>query len=214
MEDNKFKKAVERQMQRDKAKSSRRVRNEVAQRFQLVRRLQGALCISPVTYIDLGKVKKKTRPLGLCVCVTCGACDHYKKMDGGHFQSRDRPFTMLMPENVNPQCKYCNDQKGLSGNYAMYRQWIDETVDKYVLIRRLVNATGNEQEAEVHEGSSPSELMIRLSNIPSPHTAETIAVARIQTNSFIRKLTAQLDEKVAEHGTKHDGTGHETNWTA
>ena len=185
--------AIQKQMERDRAKGSRRIKKEVATKFQMIRRLESALELGEVPYIDKGQLKYKARGLGLCVCVTCGACDSYKRMDGGHYQSRDRPFTLLMMENVNVQCKRCNDKKILAGNLAMYRQWIDEVIDKQILITKLVEATQDNHEINIHFDSSSSVVLDRLSNLPSPHTSYTLARDRVVMSARIRELQKELE---------------------
>jgi len=46
---------------------------------------------------------------GYCACVSCGAVDHYKKFDGGHFIPKGASsYWALEIENLAPQCKGCN----------------------------------------------------------------------------------------------------------
>ena len=52
-------------------------------------------------------------------CISCGKVMHYTKMDGGHYESRKCRATELEPDNVWPQCKYCNGT--LEGNKIAYR---------------------------------------------------------------------------------------------
>lgn len=59
---------------------------------------------------------------GMAECVSCGRIHHYKLMDGGHFIQKGSTGNFgsrYKPNNVWPQCKYCN--KELSGNYTEYR---------------------------------------------------------------------------------------------
>jgi hypothetical protein len=57
---------------------------------------------------------------GRCECISCGRVQQWNEMDGGHFISRQNKATIIDPDNVWPQCKYCNDH--LSGNQAEYRK--------------------------------------------------------------------------------------------
>ncbi len=45
---------------------------------------------------------------GQCRCFTCGAVDHYKDMDVGHFIPRGKKPTRFNPENAKAQCRKCN----------------------------------------------------------------------------------------------------------
>lgn len=58
---------------------------------------------------------------GMCECVTCGKVGHYKDMDGGHFVSRRWTATLLVEENIHPQCKGCNNfRNGAPDDYALF----------------------------------------------------------------------------------------------
>lgn len=56
---------------------------------------------------------------GYSQCISCGKIGHVTKMDGGHYESRKNKATELEPDNVWPQCKYCNGPLG--GNHVAYR---------------------------------------------------------------------------------------------
>jgi len=45
---------------------------------------------------------------GYCSCVSCGITKHFKDMQGGHFIPRGNSATLLMEENIHPQCFGCN----------------------------------------------------------------------------------------------------------
>lgn len=51
---------------------------------------------------------KAADPSGYCQCVTCPKRYHWKEMQGGHFIERNRHATLLIEENVHPQCMGCN----------------------------------------------------------------------------------------------------------
>ena len=54
-------------------------------------------------------------------CRTCGAVDHWKSMDCGHFQTRDRPMTRFDERNCHLQCKHCNwGKKGEQYKMSVY----------------------------------------------------------------------------------------------
>lgn len=59
--------------------------------------------------------------LGRCECVTCNMVHHWKEMDGGHFVSRKHNATLLVEENIHPQCKGCNGyRKGNIDSYSLF----------------------------------------------------------------------------------------------
>ncbi len=62
---------------------------------------------------------------GMCQCVTCGKIELYKNMDGGHFVSRRHNATLLVEENIHPQCKGCNNHK--NGNIDSYSVFMIDT---------------------------------------------------------------------------------------
>ena len=45
---------------------------------------------------------------GICKCITCGDFDHWRKVDAGHFVTRDNMATRWEEENVHAQCQHCN----------------------------------------------------------------------------------------------------------
>jgi hypothetical protein len=65
---------------------------------------------------------------GYCQCVTCGNSHHWKDLQGGHYLERGRHATLLVEENVWPQCRYCNAflMKTTSG-VLRYRAFMVET---------------------------------------------------------------------------------------
>jgi len=68
---------------------------------------------------------KYANDCGMCECVTCGTVGHYKDMDGGHFVSRGHNATLLVEENIHPQCKHCNKYK--NGNIDSYSLFMIDT---------------------------------------------------------------------------------------
>lgn len=60
---------------------------------------------------------------GMCQCITCGRLRHWKEMDAGHFQNRDKLGTRYNPKNVNAQCKYCNKYR--SGEQHAHGKAVD-----------------------------------------------------------------------------------------
>jgi len=73
---------------------------------------------------------------GYANCVTCGANEHWKELQGGHFISRRYTATKLLEENIHPQCRGCNGFRSKDGivtvQYTNYmtdfygRDFVDE----------------------------------------------------------------------------------------
>ena len=49
---------------------------------------------------------------GIATCCTCGARDHWRQMDAGHFITRDRLATRYHEQNCHAQCRLCNRFQG------------------------------------------------------------------------------------------------------
>ncbi len=45
---------------------------------------------------------------GYTPCVTCGKVYHFNELQGGHMIERGKKSTVLVEENVHPQCQGCN----------------------------------------------------------------------------------------------------------
>ena len=83
---------------------------------------------------------------GYCVCVSCGAYNHYKQTDGGHFIAKGcSSFWALEEENVHPQCKGCNGF-GMKHGVAAYQyqqfmvgKYGQEFVDNMIETRKDIN---------------------------------------------------------------------------
>jgi len=84
---------------------------------------------------------KAADAVGFCECVSCGARNHFTKMDGGHFFSRTHLRFKLYEENIHPQCKRCNMMMSDAKVHEKYRQYmIDMYGEKRVLaMHRLLN---------------------------------------------------------------------------
>ena len=61
---------------------------------------------------------------GWCTCITCGCLYHWKKIDCGHFVTRNHSMTRFDERNAHPQCKACNNFK--SGNQYKHGKMIDK----------------------------------------------------------------------------------------
>lgn len=77
------------------------IRDKALQSFQKLRKMQEAS-------FD-GYVK----------CISCGKVMHWKEAEGGHYIPRTERATELEPDNVWPQCHFCNSI--LHGNSLKYR---------------------------------------------------------------------------------------------
>ena len=55
----------------------------------------------------------------LCKCYTCRTVKHWKKMQNGHYDSRNVFQTKYFEKNTKPQCRDCNILK--QGNTVVYR---------------------------------------------------------------------------------------------
>ena len=104
---------------------------------------------------------------GYCQCVTCGAIDHWKDMQGGHYIGRTWTATKLMEENIHVQCPSCNGgfggkPKGNLGRYALYledmygREFLDE-------LETLKHQTKKYTRAEIEEITK--DLKARISEL-------------------------------------------------
>lgn len=59
---------------------------------------------------------------GNCICASCGRVYHWKQIHAGHFAGRNYGPTRYDPDNVHPQCCYCNTFH--DGNAAGYAHFI------------------------------------------------------------------------------------------
>jgi tRNA G26 N,N-dimethylase Trm1 len=65
---------------------------------------------------------------GYCECVSCGAINHFARMDGGHFIPKGASsYWALDFRNVHPQCKSCNAYGMKHGSAAQqYTLWMQD----------------------------------------------------------------------------------------
>jgi hypothetical protein len=61
---------------------------------------------------------------GICECVTCGTCNHYKLMHAGHFVPSRCNAVLFDERGIHPQCVRCNTYLG--GNQSAYARWMNE----------------------------------------------------------------------------------------
>jgi hypothetical protein len=71
---------------------------------------------------------------GMCACVSCGTVKHWTEMQGGHWIARTSSRHKLNPDNVFPQCVFCNhfDKENAHVAYTVFmikrngQEWVDE----------------------------------------------------------------------------------------
>jgi hypothetical protein len=102
-----------------KTLDARALSNKVAERLQLLRRLE------------------HSDDNGFVSCVTCGTTKHFLDgMQGGHFIERSKSPTKLREENIWPQCAYCNAAMGKFGKssvaYDYYKHMVMFYGEDYV----------------------------------------------------------------------------------
>ncbi len=76
---------------------------------------------------------------GICKCITCGREGDWRQLEGGHFISRTYKAVVISPQNVNPQCRYCNHD--LDGNLEEYERILrwrhgDACIDMMIAAKR------------------------------------------------------------------------------
>ncbi len=123
---------------------------------------------------------------GYCRCISCGAVDHYKNMDGGHYISRAERVTELEPENIWPQCKACNHHR--SGNIVQYRMKLVERIGEERVVR-LENML-----ASVHGSQDKFHLLCdedKRKVVSSVTNEEYMAIAK-RLNKEVRRLEKEL----------------------
>ena len=103
---------------------------------------------------------------GICTCVTCGAMQHYKNMDAGHFHpniAKNRSVT-FHPWNCWPQCKGCNSWG--NGQQNEYRKFLESEIG--------------------HEGLATLE---KIKNETKKWTREELVEMRLEFKDEIKRLT-------------------------
>jgi 5-methylcytosine-specific restriction endonuclease McrA len=62
---------------------------------------------------------------GFGKCCTCNRILHWKEGDAGHFQPRQHNATRYHEQNVNLQCKKCNNKNWNQGEQYLHGKYID-----------------------------------------------------------------------------------------
>ena len=80
---------------------------------------------------------------GYCSCASCGLKFHWKELDGGHFLPKgNSSFHALNPDNIWPQCKYCNNWGMRHGIAAQqYTLFMEEKFGKE-FVREMIDTKG------------------------------------------------------------------------
>ena len=108
---------------------------------------------------------------GYASCVTCGVRKHWKELQGGHFIERRKTSTMLLEENIHPQCPGCN----------LYRMKLSSTVLAY---RRYM--------ADMYGEEFVNQLEIE-SNKPKKFTVDELLSLKKDTNERIKQRLLEID---------------------
>jgi len=76
-------------------------------------------------------------------CVTCGAMNHYKAMDCGHYIPRHRFGTRWNLDNLRPQCTRCNCYH--EGEHWLYRKCLVNEIgeDRVTDMEKLASMWGD-----------------------------------------------------------------------
>jgi len=107
---------------------------------------------------------------GMVECVTCGKIDHWKCMQGGHFIERGKSSSVLMEENIHPQCPGCN----------MYRMKQASTVLTY---RRYM--------VDIYGEDFVKELEIMANQPKKYYTAELLELKK-ELNERVKQRESEI----------------------
>jgi len=79
---------------------------------------------------------------GYANCVTCGANEHWKELQGGHFISRRYTATKLLEEQIKPQCRGCNGPRAKDGIVTVeYTNYMTDTYGREIVDELLLMKT-------------------------------------------------------------------------
>jgi len=118
----------------------------------------------------LVRLKEAVQNDGYCKCVSCGIVKHWKKMDGGHYISRNHQSTKVLEENIHPQCKGCNLKSGKGDTLVNihYRNWMiefygEEFVEELeILARKPADHFGPDIEDQIKEVKAKCKELQKL----------------------------------------------------
>lgn len=91
---------------------------------------------------------------GFCTCVTCGRVYEWKKIQAGHFMSRQHYSVRWDERNVKPQCYGCNVMQ--QGRQYEFSKYLGEELSNelYLLSKQTRKFTENELEEMIQEYKS------------------------------------------------------------
>jgi len=101
----------------------------------------------------------------IVTCISCGRKDTISRMQGGHYISRRCRATELEPDNVWPQCIYCN--QFLSGNLIGYRDNLIEKIglERVERLEDLYRAWQGSDEALERLSDEDKRLLVKKKKI-------------------------------------------------
>lgn len=91
---------------------------------------------------------------GFCTCVTCGRVYEWKKIQAGHFLSRQHYSVRWDERNVKPQCYGCNVMQ--QGRQFEFSKYLGEELSNelYLLSKQTRKFTENELEEMIQDYKS------------------------------------------------------------
>lgn len=91
---------------------------------------------------------------GFCTCVTCGRVYEWKKIQSGHFMSRQHYSVRWDERNVKPQCYGCNVMQ--QGRQYEFSKYLGEELSNelYLLSKQTRKFTENELEEMIQDYKS------------------------------------------------------------
>lgn len=91
---------------------------------------------------------------GFCTCVTCGRVYEWKKIQAGHFMSRQHYSVRWDERNVKPQCYGCNVMQ--QGRQYEFSKYLGQELSNelYLLSKQTRKFTENELEEMIQEYKS------------------------------------------------------------
>jgi hypothetical protein len=95
-------------MKRTALKRSRKPTSAAAKAFKKIKPLSVSALKKKADAATSLFVRQKYAPNGIAECYTCGKRDEWKRMQNGHFISRNNSATRYDLDNLRVQCAGCN----------------------------------------------------------------------------------------------------------
>jgi hypothetical protein len=92
---------------------------------------------------------RDTNADGYGKCCTCDKPIHFFDGDAGHFVPRQHKATRWNEENVNLQCKYCNQWEG-GAQYAYSKFLGSEKSDELVMLSRQIHKLSDAEFEDIY----------------------------------------------------------------